>query len=88
MDDIYVVCDPEQCANLLEYITKVLWDMCRININLGKLVVWGTTPAPCPTDPYERAPGAWRSDKPLAERGMKILGAPFGAAEYIGTFGG
>eukprot|EP00959_Pyramimonas_sp_CCMP1952_P260128 5438691-Pyramimonas_sp.AAC.1 len=31
------------------------------------------------------APGAWRSDAPLHERGLKVLGAPFGSDEFVRT---
>ena len=68
LDDIYIVCEPEQCAHLLGYVTTVLWDMCKINVNLGKLVVWGNTPTACPDDLHAHAP--------LVERGIKILGSP------------
>eukprot|EP00959_Pyramimonas_sp_CCMP1952_P084749 1772279-Pyramimonas_sp.AAC.1 len=33
------------------------------------------------------APGAWRSDAPLHERGLKVLGAPFGSDEFVRTYG-
>ena len=31
---------------------------------------------------------AWNSDKPLPERGIKILGTPFGTTQYISTYWG
>eukprot|EP00959_Pyramimonas_sp_CCMP1952_P048686 1016896-Pyramimonas_sp.AAC.1 len=32
------------------------------------------------------APGAWRSDAPLHERGLKLLGALFGSDEFVRTY--
>ena len=60
---------------------------CGIDVNIGKLAVWGATATACPPDLAEEAPDAWRSDEPLEERGVRVLGAPIGSLRYITTFG-
>ena len=54
---------------------------------MGKLVVRGLDPQPCPPDIAARVPTAWKSDAPLAERGIKVLGTPFGTDEFVMAFG-
>eukprot|EP00959_Pyramimonas_sp_CCMP1952_P408431 8560070-Pyramimonas_sp.AAC.1 len=41
----------------------------------------------CPEALAAETPDAWRSDKPLEEKGIRVLGAPFGSLEYITNFG-
>ena len=40
-----------------------------------------------PPDLAEIAPGAWKSDAPLPQRGIKVLGTPFGSEAYVQAFG-
>ena len=87
LDDIYVLCDPNDTTPILHYVADELLRTCNIDVNMGKLAIWGTTPGPCPDTLAAEAPTAWRSDKPLEERGIKILGAPFGSLEYVERFG-
>ena len=87
LDDVYITCDPEDAAFILENVKGALRDICHIDIHMGKLRVWGPTPTECPDDLRAAAPGAWKADAPLAERGVKVLGTPFGSNECIRTFG-
>ncbi len=43
------------------------------NSNIGRVAAWSRNEAPCPDDFV--AQDAWRSDKPLPERGVKVLRA-------------
>eukprot|EP00959_Pyramimonas_sp_CCMP1952_P177001 3699495-Pyramimonas_sp.AAC.1 len=53
---------------------------------MGKLAIWGNDALPCPEGVADAITTAWKSDRPPEERGMKVLGAPFGTAEYIDAF--
>ena len=87
LDDIYVACDPDDCARILQIVRASLQEVCHIDVHMGKLRVWGRTPAPCPPDLAATAPTAWKCDAPLPERGLKVLGAPFGSDEYVQSYG-
>ena len=87
LDYIYVVCDTNDAQYILHDVQTVLQSICRIDVHTGKLVIWGNTPAPCPADIATLAPTAWKCDAPLPERGIKILGTPFGTDEYVQSYG-
>ena len=56
---------------------------CGIASNIGKTRVYAPTKSPPPPGVAELGPDVWRADKPLAERGLKVLGVPIGHAEYV-----
>ena len=87
LDDIYVACDPTDAHFILHDVQQTFREMCRIDVHTGKLVIWGRTPQPCPQDIAPVAPTAWKCDAPLHERGIKILGTPLGAPQFVRSFG-
>ena len=78
LDDVYVVCDPDEVDHILQITRHELLTSCHINVNIGKLAIWGPTPAPCPIAMAETTREAWQADKPEAERGIKVFGTRFG----------
>ena len=87
LDDIYIICNPEHVANIFDDVRLTLQSVCHIDVNLGKLAAWSKHANPCPPGLADRADNPWVHDRPEAERGMRILGAPFGTVAYTEAFG-
>ena len=87
LDDIYVVCNPDDVANIYDAVRTTLRDRCRIDVNIGKLAAWSKNRGPCPAGLAERSPTAWVCDRPDSEQGLRVLGAPFGTNAYVEQFG-
>ena len=83
LDDIYLVCDRDQVANVFADVRATLHNICHIDINMGKLAAWSKEEVPCPEDLHAFGHEFWKSDAPLDKRGLKIWGAPPGTREYI-----
>eukprot|EP00959_Pyramimonas_sp_CCMP1952_P253762 5301503-Pyramimonas_sp.AAC.1 len=82
LDDIYMLCDPDETNGALELVTHILWNRRHVDINIGKLAVWDRTPDPCPADQDPTVAVAWKY-----ERGIVMLGAPFSSIEFINAHG-
>eukprot|EP00973_Karenia_brevis_P014023 1905086-Karenia_brevis.AAC.1 len=54
---------------------------------MGKLAAWSRQEAPAPARVDELGPNVWRANKAVEERGLKIVGTPFGSKEYIKASG-
>ena len=87
LDDIYVVCDPADVANVYDVIRATLRRTCHIDVNIGKLAAWSKNTNPCPPGLRARGATAWVYDKPEAEQGIRVLGSPFGTHAYVAEFG-
>jgi len=79
LDDIYVVCEPDDAALVFHRIREILARVCHIDVNLGKLAGWSKAARPAPPGLNAISGDAWKADKPPAERGIKILGTPLGS---------
>ena len=87
MDDIYVICDKSDVMDILGATTDTLQRVCHIDVNVGKLAAWSKSPSEPPAGFVERyGAAAWKANKAGSENGIKILGAPFGGAEYMQKF--
>ena len=41
LDDIYVVCEPDDVANIYDLVQTTLRDTCHIDVNIGNPAIWG-----------------------------------------------
>ena len=87
LDDIYIICDGSDTAEILQQSDTVLGQLCHIDVNVGKLAAWSKTVGPCPRGLATCGPGVWKSDQPEHLRGIDILGTPFGSDAYIAQHG-
>ena len=79
LDDLYVFCEKSEVCNVLEAAQADLQRICHIDTNLGKLAVWGKNYSDPPEGSIAKfGHAAWKCDKPAEQRGIKVLGAPFG----------
>ena len=87
LDDLYVFCDKSEVCNVIEAAQADLQRICHIDTNLGKLAVWGKNYSDPPEGFIDRfGHAAWKCDKPAEQRGIKVLGAPFGTSEFLQGF--
>ena len=86
LDDIYIVCDRDEVVDVLERTRNVLRQVCRINVNLGKLAAWSQTPTEAPPGLERFGDNIWKSALPLEQRGLKVLGTPLGTQEFVDRF--
>ena len=87
LDDIYIMVDRADVIATINTARDVLHRVCHIDINLGKLAAWSKTVSDPPAGFVALfGEDAWKSNKPDPERGMKILGAPFGTQAYLQQF--
>eukprot|EP00973_Karenia_brevis_P089402 12396277-Karenia_brevis.AAC.1 len=71
-------------------IVEVLWRVCRIRVNQGKLVGWSASGEGAPPGIAElntQDHTVWRGDAPPDQRGVKILGAPIGCDSFARACG-
>eukprot|EP00973_Karenia_brevis_P033287 4592659-Karenia_brevis.AAC.1 len=54
---------------------------------MGKLAAWSRQEGPPPVGVTEMGRNVWKGNKVPRERGIKIVGTPFGTQEYINAFG-
>ena len=87
LDDIYVVCECMDVNHCVEVVRNTLLRVCHIDTNVGKLAAWCKNRSH-PPDGFVEAYGAhaWKPDKPEGQRGIKILGAPFGSDQFMQQF--
>ena len=83
LDDLYVVTTRGRARECRDTVVGAVERDCGIASNIGKTRVYGPTESPPPPGVAELGPDVWRADKPLAERGLKVLGVPIGHAEYV-----
>ena len=76
LDDIYLVCEPEDTALIFHMVREILGRTCNIDVNLDKLAARSKAVQASPAGLDAISQQAWKSDKPEAERGIKILGTP------------
>ena len=87
-DDVYAVAQPERIVAVHRILGEELWQHSRIRINAGKTQIWnrgGHVPSGYETllnearaiNPHAEV---WfgGSDRPSEERGIRVLGTPFG----------
>jgi len=89
LDDIYIICDPEDAEDCLRIAGECLRDICHIDINAGKLAAWSKRVAECPAGlEGNDANGEpiWKGDLSAERQGVKVLGAPVGSPEYVQRF--
>ena len=87
LDDIYVVCDSCDAVDCLRCVRNTLSRVCHIDVNLGKLAAWSKHICGPPDGFVEEfGVNAWKANLAEAQRGMKILGSPFGSEQYIEHF--
>ena len=87
LDDIYIVCNAAEATEIYDLVRDTLREVCHIDVNIGKLAAWSKHPNPCPPGLAQRAANVWVHDKPAAEQGLRVLGAPMGADAYVEAFG-
>ena len=83
LDDLYVVTTRGRARECGDTVVGAVERDCGIASNIGKTRVYGPTESPPPPGVAELGPDVWRADKPLAKRGLKVLGVPIGHAEYV-----
>ena len=87
LDDIYIICDWGNVSHILTQTRQILSEVCHIDVNIGKLAAWSRNPAPCPPGLENFGANIWKSDRPLQDRGVKVLGTPLGSQPFIAQFG-
>ena len=93
LDDVCLVCSPGRVADVLKIIEEELMAHANISLHLGKTQVWNRSGVvPASIEEISRAarlvkPDAivWRGDEelPLAQQGIRVLGAPNGRTEFV-----
>ena len=87
LDDVYVICAPENARYSYDLCAEVLEEFCGIKVNLGKLAAWSPTFSLPPPGIADLGVNVWKSNLPMHERGITIVGTPFGCQEYIDNVG-
>ena len=95
LDDIYVVTSPARVRAVFDLVSEVLYRVCRIRVNRGKLVAWNASGSSAPADVAEldtpassgvTAHTVWTSDLPAAQCGVTVLGSPIGSDAFVHAF--
>ena len=87
LGDTYIVCDHWDVVESVICARDNLRDVCHIDINVGKLVVWSKVVCDPPNGFVDLfGTSAWKANAPNVSRGIKILGAPFGTEQYNEQF--
>ena len=86
LDDIYIVTSPERARAAYDMVTATVAARCGIMPNLGKTVCWNRANT-CPPGIEALGEGVWRGTGDQAARGIRVLGAPMGSAEFVQAFG-
>ena len=86
LDDLYILTTPERAYDAYNIVTQTVYESCGISPNLGKTVCWNKAGI-IPPRIEELGPEVWKGQGNLHERGLRILGSPFGTAEFIHDFG-
>ena len=87
LDDVYLVTRPARARAAFEVVQEALREHAGVDTDLGKCRVWNRQGGSAPPGINELGPDVWRGDKPEAERGLKVLGAPLGSPEYVSALG-
>ena len=87
LDDVYVICAPENARYSYDLCAEVLEEFCGIKVNLGKLAAWSPTFSLPPPSIADLGVNVWKSNLPMHERGITIVGTPFGCQEYMDNVG-
>ena len=83
LDDIHVVCDPDDVHELFCFTRDTLQEVCCIDVNLGKLAAWSKNIQPPPENLPLLGNNVWRGDLPEPDRGLKVVGTPVGTNAYM-----
>jgi hypothetical protein len=86
LDDVYLVTSPERAKEAFEVVRESLREHAGVEADLGKCRVWNRA-GDVPPGVEELGPEVWRGDKPLEKRGVKVLGTPLGAPEFVEALG-
>ena len=80
MEYIYIVCDYLHVNGALATARDSLQRICHIDMNVGKLAAWCKNVVE-PSAEFVASYGefAWKSNLNDVQRGLKILGTPFGS---------
>ena len=87
LDDVYIVCASENARYSYDLCEEVLEHFCGIKVNFGKLAAWSPTFSGPPPGIKELGANVWKSNLPMRERGITIVGTPFRCQEYIENVG-
>ena len=83
LDDVYLVTMPARAKDAFSSTTEIITAHTGIRTNLGKCRMYNRTGHPPPDGVAALGNDVWRSDKPLEERGLLVLGSPIGSPEYV-----
>ena len=86
LDDLYIVTSPARARQAYDAVTEVVRARCGIEPNGGKTACWNKAGV-APPGIAELGAGVWRGEGRPEARGMRILGAAFGTAEFVDKFG-
>ena len=67
-------------------MTQCVSNRCGIQPNLGKTVCYSPSGGACPADVVDLGASVWKSNLPDEERGVRILGCPFGSDNFVQDF--
>ena len=90
LDDVFIITSPDRARAAYDIAAEVMPR--RIGVQLQtrmkstKTREWCRRPFPAPPGIAELGEDVWRSDRPPAERGLRVVGTPVGSDEYIAAF--
>ena len=66
-----------------ETVRDILQLRCHIDVNVGKLAVWGMGRAEAPPRVDEMGENVWKGSLPAERQGIKVVGTPVGSGEFV-----
>ena len=88
LDDLHIKTRVPRARAALDSVAGEVARHARVQTNAAKTRVYRATPGPAPADLAVLGPDVRRADKPLAERGLLVLGSALGSAELVAAHGG
>ena len=86
LDDLYIVSSPERARTAYDMVTRIIQQRCGIQPNLGKTVCWSKQGGNPPPGIAELGTNVWKGNGSESERGIRVLGAPLGTADFTTAF--
>jgi len=83
LDDVYVICGRDDVHGCYETVRDILQLRCHIDVNVGKLAVWGMGRAEAPPRVEEMGETVWKGSLPVNLQGIKVVGTPVGSDEFV-----
>ena len=85
-DDIFIITVPERTRACYDIVEEVFPRRTGSALNREKTRAWCRGVIQAPAGVAELGPEVWRADREPAERSLRVVGTPFGSAEFVAAF--